>query len=143
MTLLVSTRALGKRRALLDDFSVPPPPDDSGGRERTLRDVIEHVVRHQVKEFEKRRDARRFDRVLSAARIEKDAKRGKVDPGAKDLQQGPVDVEYAVGNALQAFEDGLYLVIIDEVERKTLEETVRLTEDSRMVFLRLTFLAGA
>jgi hypothetical protein len=48
-----------------------------------------------------------------------------------------------VATALQAFEDGLYLVIIDEVERRSLDEPVHLAEDSQLVFIRLTFLAGA
>ena len=142
MALLVSTRVLGKRKPLLDDFSVPPPLAVPGGDDLRLRDVIEHVVRHEVREFKRRQRARRFDRVLSDAQIAEAATRGKVDPASRDLKQ-KVDVDAAVGSALQAFEDGLYLVIIDEVERRSLDEPVRLSEDSRLAFIRLTFLAGA
>lgn len=142
MALLVSTRVLGKRKPLLDDFGVPPPPAAPGGDDLRLRDVIEHVVRHEVRGFKQRQQARRLDRVLSDAQITEAATRGKVNPAGKDFKQ-EVDVEVAVGAALQAFEDGLYLVIIDEVERRSLDETVRLSEDSRLTFIRLTFLAGA
>ncbi|MCK4658543.1 MAG: hypothetical protein KAV82_03385 [Phycisphaerae bacterium] len=142
MALLVSTRVFGKRKPLLDDFGVPPPAAVPGGDDLRLRDVIEHVVRHEVDEFKRRQSARRFDRVLSGAQIAEAATRGKVDPASKDFKQG-VDMGAAVGNALQAFEDGLYLVIIDEVERRSLDEPVRLAENSRLVFIRLTFLAGA
>jgi len=48
-----------------------------------------------------------------------------------------------VGAALTGFEDGLYLVILDGVEQKELEQPVYLRDDSRLVFLRLAFLAGA
>ena len=142
MALVVSTRAVGKRKALLDDFSVPPPDAFSGGDELRLRHVIEHVVRHEVSEFERRQQRRRFDRVLSVTKIADDSARGKVDPAAKSYSQ-QVDVESAVANALQGFEDGLYLVIIDDVERRSLDEVVHMTSDSRLVFLRLAFLAGA
>jgi hypothetical protein len=133
---------LGKRKPLLDDFGVPPPAAVPGGDDLRLRDLIEHVVRHEVREFKRRQHARRFDRVLSESQIAQAASRGKVDPASKDLGQ-QVDADAAVGNALQAFEDGLYLVIVDEVERRSLDEPVRLSEDSRLVFIRLTFLAGA
>ena len=142
MAMLVSTRILGKRKPLLDNFSVPPPVPEPGGDDLRLRDVIEHVVRHEVKQFKRRQNARRFDRVLSDAQIAEAATRGKVDPTSKDLDQ-KVDMDAAVGGALQALEDGLYLVVIDEVERRSLDEPVRLTEESRLVFIRLTFLAGA
>ena len=44
---------------------------------------------------------------------------------------------------LTAFEDGLYLVLLDDKEQRNLDATVHLTDDSRVAFLRLTFLAGA
>ena len=141
LPLLVSTRVLGRRKPLLGDFSVPPPPG-SGGDDLRLRDVIEHVVRHEAREFKRRQVTRRLDRVLSESQIAEAAVRGKVDPSAKDFEQN-VDVEVAVDTALRAFEDGLYLVIIDEVQRRSLDEPVRLVEDSRLAFIRLTFLAGA
>lgn len=142
MALLVSTRAVGKRKALLDDFGVPPLEALAGGDDFRLRDVIEHVVRHEVSQFEQRQQRRRFDRVLSEAKIASDAAQGKIDPAAKDVPQ-PVDADSAVENAFQGFEDGLYLVLIDEVERRSLDEIVHLQDDSRLAFVRLTFLAGA
>jgi len=140
--LVVSTRILGKRKALLDDFSVPPPTDRPDGDDLRLRHIIEYVVRHEVREFRRRQQSRRFDRVLSETWIAESAARGKVDPASRDFDQ-QVDIETAVGAALQAFEDGLYLVIIDDIERRSLDEPVRLREDSRLVFIRLVFLAGA
>ena len=142
MALLVSTRTLGRRKPLLDDFSVPPPGVDDGGDDFRLRDLIAYVVRHEVREFKRRRRSRRFDRVLTNTQIAEAATSGKVDPASKEFQQ-EVDVDSAVGSALQAFEDGLYLVIVDEIERRSLDEQVHLTPDSQLVFIRLAFLAGA
>lgn len=172
--LTVSTRTIGKRRPLLDDFGVPPPEgleEGDGGIE--LRDLIEHIVRQQHAAFREREEARRFDRVLSARQIERDAAKGKVAPGASqniearreldeagrksggpggDEGAGPDgdrdeteawdEAEEAVAVALQAFEDGLYLVVIDGEERRSLDEPVYLRDDSTLVFVKLTFLAG-
>lgn len=140
--MLVSTRMLGKRKPLLADFSVDTPAElDSGGEVR-LRDVIEHVVRNEVTSVRDRQQARRFDRVIASAKIDENAARGKIDPAGKILPALP-SADDAVSTALLAFEDGMYLVIVDEIERRDLDEPVRLSEDSRVTFIRLTFLAGA
>lgn len=142
MALVISTRAVGRRKPLRADFSVEPPEPRGEGDDRTLRDVIEHVVRSQVAAFTNRQESNRFDRVLSARTIEEGAVRGRIDPTGKSLDQD-VDIEGAVASALLAFEDGLYLVVIDEVEQRDLDAVIRLTPTSRLTFLRLTFLAGA
>ena len=45
--------------------------------------------------------------------------------------------------ALQGFEDGLYLVVLDGAEQRDLDCQVYPKPESHLVFLRLTFLAGA
>ena len=49
----------------------------------------------------------------------------------------------AIATALEAFVDGLYLVVIDDVGYTDLDAIVSLKPDSRVTFIRLTFLAGA
>ena len=140
--MVISTRILGKRKPLLSDFSIDPPLDQSGGgRDRTLRELIEHIVRAQVNQYNNQKQAQRFDRVLGVQEIQEGLLRGKLDPASKSNTQ-EADAEEAVGVALLAFEDGLYKVIIDETERVSLDEVVRVTADTNIVFLRLVFLAG-
>jgi hypothetical protein len=43
---------------------------------------------------------------------------------------------------LQAFEDGLYFVFIDEVQQTNLDSEVFLKANSKVIFLRLTALVG-
>ena len=142
--MLIETRTLGRRGRPLDGWSVPGPPGDGGGDgdHVTLRELIARVVRAEVAAFDQRERARRFVRVLSDAEIADGAARGRVDPGGRPAT-GPVDVEHAVGAALQGFEDGLYLVILDGAEQRELDREVFVGPDSKLVFLRLTFLAGA
>ena len=61
--------------------------------------------------------------------------------GGRNLDQ-EVDEEQAVAAALQAFEDGIYLVAVDGRELRDLDQAVYLTQDSRVTFIRLALLAG-
>jgi hypothetical protein len=139
--LTITGKALGKKKPLFTDFSVPFPPDLGDGGAVTLRDLIDRVVRHEVQAFKQRQEDRKFVHALTARQIEEGAARGKVDMGGRDLDQ-KVDPEQAVGTALEAFEDGLYLVIVDGAEQRSLDAQVFLQPDSRVAFVRLTMLAG-
>lgn len=141
--IIVSTKVLGRRQRLLDDWSVPLPPsldDDGGGL--TLRELITQVVIQQVRLFRERQEDNRFLRVLSQRQIEAAAEGGKIDMGGRDLQQ-KVDTEDAVAVALQGFEDELYLVSIDGNHHRDLDAQIYLQPDSRVTFIRLVMLAGA
>jgi len=139
--LTISGKALGRRKPLFADFSIPFQPDLGDGGSITLRDLIERVVRHEVAAFKQRQADRQFVHALTAKQIEEGAARGKVDMGGRDLQQ-EVDPEQAVATALEAFEDGLYLVVVDGAEQSLLDNQIFLKPDSRVAFVRLTMLAG-
>ncbi|MCC6241292.1 MAG: hypothetical protein IT353_00540 [Gemmatimonadaceae bacterium] len=143
--MLIETRVLGKKARPMDQWAVtdlPPLDPRDGGDSTTLRALIARIVRHEVAAFGRREQARRLVRVLSASEIEEAQLRGKIDPGGRPMS-APVDPEQAVATALQGFEDGLYLVMIDGVEQRDLNASVFVTDASQLVFIRLTFLAGA
>ncbi|MFN0178023.1 MAG: hypothetical protein ACKVZ0_04425 [Gemmatimonadales bacterium] len=140
--MVIETRVLGKKGRPLDNWSVPPPPSSRGDGGLTLRQLIADVVRAEIKAFEGRQRGNRLLRVLSAAEIADGTARGKIVSGGSSLSD-VVDEEQAVGVAIQAFQDGLYLVVLDGVEQRDLERQVYPKADTRLVFLRLTFLAGA
>jgi hypothetical protein len=140
--MTIAGKALGRRKPLFADWSIPLPPDLSGDEGTTLRKLIDVVVRGEVAAFRQRQQDRQLWRVLTSREVEAGAERGKVAPGPSEVPAQAVDEEQAVGTALQAFEDGLYLVVIDEVEYKSLDQQVFLNPDSRVTFIRLTLLAG-
>jgi len=142
--MFVETKIIGKKTRPLDGWSVPIPPSESGdgGDGLTLRQLITRVVRSEVESFENRQRANRLLRVLSEREIMIDAALGKVVPGGRPPSEA-VDENEAIAVALQGFEDGLYLVVLDGVEQKQLDQRVYLNPESRLVFLRLSFLAGA
>jgi hypothetical protein len=140
--LTVSGRSLGGKKPLFADLSVALPPGlhEDGGM--TLRHVIDHVVREEVAAFQKRQRDRLMLRALSARQIEDAVERGKVDSGGSEIQPQDVDPDAAVGAAIQAFEDGLYFVVVDGQQARELDRQVFLRPDSQITFIRLTLLAG-
>jgi hypothetical protein len=140
--ITISGKALGKKKPLFADWSIPFPDDLTGaGGRLTLRDLIGRVVRAEVDAFRQRQEERRLVRALTATDIAKGVAKGKVDLGGRDLRQ-EVDPDEAVATALQAFEDGLYLVVVDGEEGRSLDKELHLQPDSRVAFVRLALLAG-
>jgi hypothetical protein len=135
-------KTLGRSRPLFADFSISPPPECDTGDDIPLRALIERIVRDQVRQFHERQAQRRFLRALTEREIAAAAERGKVESGGSEIEPQAVDPDAAVAAAWQAFEDGIYLVAIDEAQARALDEPVRLTPDSRVTFIRLTLLAG-
>jgi hypothetical protein len=142
-TLIISGHGLGKqKKPLFEDFSIPFPPDVGDGDSLTLRELITRIVLSEVQAFQHRQERNHLLRVLTTAQIEKGLEKGKVDMGGSDLKQSPKP-DAAVASALQAFEDRLYLVVIDAEEKRDLDAQVFLQPGSRITFIRLVFLAGA
>ena len=140
--LTISTRMMGKRQPLVPDWQVPWPPDEHDpGEPTTLRQLITRIVHQEVAAFQERQESRKRVRILTERELETGLARGRVDLGGRNLHQ-EVNPEHAVGTALQAFEDGLYLVILDGEEQRELDKQIFLQADSHLVFLRLVMLAG-
>ncbi len=141
--ITISARAVGRRKPLVPDWQLPWPPEERGGGEPlTLRQIITRVVLKEVETFKQRQDERRFVRILTERQIEDGLTKGRVDSGGREQHQ-EADPDAAVATALQAFEDGIYLVILDGEEQRDLDREVHLQPDSLLVFVRLVMLAGA
>lgn len=140
---MVRGKALGRKKPLFADWSIPVPPrTDDGDEGLTLRQVIAAVVREQVAAFRQRQADNQGLRFLTSHEIAEAADRGRITMGHSEVGVQEVDTDAAIAAALLAFEDGLYLVAIDDVEQRSLDAQVFLQEDSRIVFVRLTLLAG-
>jgi hypothetical protein len=137
----VAAKVVGQKKLVFTDWRIPLPPnaDDSG--RFTLRDLIIAIVRREVESFKERQEQRKLAQIFTAAQIQEGATRGKIDMGDKDFEQ-VVNEDEAVSTALQAFEDGLYFVFIDDVQHESLNQTVFIGEDSHVLFVRLIALVG-
>ncbi len=141
--LAVQGRTLARKEALFPEFTVALPPEvERGASGITLRTLLERVVREQVAAFDARQTQRQFLRALTEREIADGAQRGKITAGESEVPRVALDAEHSVATALQAFEDGLYLVFVDGVEQKELERQLFLRPESRLLFVRLALLVG-
>jgi hypothetical protein len=140
--LTIEARTTNRRRELIPRWQVPVPPEASGGRGLTLRELIDRVVRAEVEEYATRRRGGRLMLVLSERDIDAGAEGGRVQAGGSAPRTAAPEPDAAVAVALEAFEDGLYLVVIDGRQYESLEEQVMLGDSSTMTFMRLVALAG-
>lgn len=141
--LVIEGRSVGRREPLFSDFTVDLPPTvDRGSNGITLRQLLAKVVEHEVAAFDRRQTDRSALRVLTEREITAAQRTGKIAMGESEVPHTKVDVDTATGVAWQAFEDGIYLVLLDGIEQKELDRQVFPKEDSRLTLVRLTLLAG-
>jgi hypothetical protein len=141
-TINVEGKILGQKRPIFTDWRIQlPPKEDKSGEHIRLRDLITHLVVEEVAAFRQRQEERRLARIMTPAQIEQGVQKGKVDPGERDLRQA-VDIDQAISNALQSFEDGLYFVFVDGDQQQNLDNEVILHTNSKVTFIRLVALAG-
>lgn len=138
----VEGKVVGQKVPVFSDWHIELPPlGDRKGDHLRLRDLINSIVIKEVEAYRDRQQERKLVRLMSKEQIEKGAINGKIDSGGRDLKQ-IVNIEEAQVTALQAFEDGLYFVFINEVQQTDLDAEVFLKANSNVLFLRLTALVG-
>jgi hypothetical protein len=147
MAITVEARVVGRRKPEFTNRRVilaQPPSQPGGGDMLRLRELLAQVVRDEVTAFEQRREERRLIRVLSPEHIKDAATTGKIVTVAFDEAQATnaVDEEAAIVVALQAFEDGLYFVFLDDTQEQDLDAPVLVRDGSKLTFIRLVALAG-
>lgn len=129
---------MGKSQPVFTDWQLALPQAENT---LTLRNLLAEIVRAEVAGFEARQRQRRLLQMLTPAEIRLGVEQGKIDLGGSDLAQD-VGVEQAIETAIQAFEDGLYFVFIDDQQQENLDDVVTLKSNSQLLFLRLVALVG-
>jgi hypothetical protein len=135
-TLTISGKVLGKSQNLFASWQM-----SLADRPLTLAELLTQIVIAEIQAFRDRQSEQRITKVLGSIEIEAGAALGKISSGGSELEQ-VVDVPGAVENALQAFNDGFYLVFIDDEQQEDLTAVVNLKINSELLFLRLTPLVG-
>lgn len=135
MKLTAMVKSPGRKRGIAGrELDLPGMP-------RTLRELIEQIVRLMVSEFEERRAGDDLLRALTEQQINSSAEDGKVGFQAIYGEQ-PANEESAVAAALLGFEDGLYRVFLRQEEVTGLDAPLTLADGDEVVFMRFTMLAG-
>jgi len=135
MTLYLKIKAFSRRKPLVESapFVIDEPVSTSNA-------LIEHIVRRNVDDYNKKAVDTPLFEYLSADKFENGAKTGKI--GFNDRKNGnPQDADKAVENALTSFNDGIFKLFVNDTEIGC-GEPVSLTEGDELTFIRLTMLAG-
>ena len=135
MKIHLQIKAAGKRKAILEKhaYHLPETPE-------SLQDFIAMIVTNEVAAYnQKAIDAPLMPYLTTEAYLDGEYV-GKIgfNDRKNDAEQA---LQPAIDNALQALEDGLYRVFINDDEA-TLDQPFSLPNDATVTFIRLTFLAG-
>jgi len=139
MTITIETKAINQKSSEAISW---PLTIDRPIKECSLRDLITSIVREEVASYNN--NEQNHDRlipILTLDKIEEGRVAGRIGFGAKSGKP-IVNVENATKKALAAFLAGHYYVFLDNVQVENLDDEVTVNENSRMVFVRLTPLAG-
>jgi hypothetical protein len=139
-TVTISGKVMGKTRPTFKDWELTLP-EAIETTQLSLRSLLTQIVRAEVSAFDTRQSQRRLLRILSPEQIQLGVEQGKIESGGSELDQ-KVEADTAVEVALQAFEDGLYFVFIDDEQIERLDAAVMLQPTSQLMFLRLVPLVG-
>ncbi|OZI13019.1 hypothetical protein CEW92_03615 [Bacillaceae bacterium SAS-127] len=135
MKIYTRVKSIGKRRPVLQlqELEISPV--------RNLHELIVEVVTQQVKEYNEKPLEKAIWMYLVDEDLEEAARNGKVSFGDRK-NENQQDLEEAIQNAIQSFEDGLYCVLIGDEEISDLDAPLDLKEEDVLTFIRLTMLAG-
>lgn len=137
MTLKVNIKQIGQRRQ-----KVAPVDFELAQKPNTVRELIGLTVEKCVNEYNERVRAGDTNvKPLSEQDIHDMANIGKIAFGI-NYGEKEQDLGKAVENALQSFEDGIYRVFINDEQLEKLDDTVNLSENDSLTFIRLTMLSG-
>ncbi|MDR2967328.1 MAG: hypothetical protein LBU74_05220 [Methanobacteriaceae archaeon] len=144
--LTIQVKQIGRKRPIVTkELKIDSIATDSKIK---LRDLITEIVKIEVKQFQNRQknqinenNINNILNYLSPEEIEDKAETGKVAiDSIKNKKE--VDLDEAISAAILAFEDGIYFVFIDGEKIENIDDLIQVKNESKLMFLRLTMLAG-
>jgi hypothetical protein len=136
MKIFITMKSLAKRKAFLEkvEFQLSKEPE-------TITELISELVSQNVRTFNDRQDTAQLVQFFTKEEIALGGSVGKIGFGTPYNEQ-KANREEAIQTALQAFEDGLFKVFINDVEQGVESPTFQLNNGDHLVFIKLTMLAG-
>lgn len=136
MYIKVTVKQLGRKKNKLQEipFELEHPPERVG-------ELIRECVHTCVKEY-RSRAAGRTEQPLTPDEIENQKEIGRIAFGIH-YNEGKVDEQKAAATAMQAYEDGLFRIFLNEQELGKAEEHIELKTEDVLTFIRLTMLSGS
>lgn len=136
MQIYINMKTVGSRKSPMAKTLYEIPDSVS-----TVGELLKSLVAIEVERYNQKNADDTLVNFLTMTQIEERAMSGKVGFGRvySDKKQ---DLEKAVENALQCYQDGLVRVFRNEQELERLEETVHFESGDEITLIRLTFLSG-
>ena len=142
--LTIQVKQIGRKRPIITkELKIDSIAIDSRIK---LKDLIKEIVKIEVNKFQNRLNDQKANEnnilsYLSPEEIENKARKGKI---AIDYieNKNDVNLDEAIDTAILAFEDGIYFVFMDNEKIENMDDLIHVKNDSQLMFLRLTMLAG-
>jgi hypothetical protein len=136
ITVYANIKSIGKRKPVFERIPYKLPDDI-----KTLRSLIETIVRLEVAEYNKKPTGVKLLPFLTDEEIEDAKTVGKISFGTI-YNSKKANPEKAIETALAGFSDGLFKVLINDCEVDDIDSEIALADGDILTFIKLTFLAG-
>ena len=136
MKIFVNVKQIGKRKNKIDKKKY-----EISEKITTVKELLTEFVTINVNEFNNGFTENDIVPYLTDKKINDLSDAGKISFGV-DYNGQKQDLEKAIENALQSYEDGIYRVFINDEEVEGIESEINLKENDELTFVRLTMLAG-
>lgn len=133
-TISLKLQKLGKRKINIIEIETTDKID-------TLKDLLHACVKSEVKKYNDQKSSINLISFLTPSAIQNQSETGKISFGNSE-NTTKADLQKSYETILQGFEDGLFVVFIDQEEIKDLDQKIKLNIDAPITFLRLSFLTG-
>lgn len=136
MKIFVNVKQIGKRKNKIDKKKY-----EISEKITTVKELLTEFVTINVNEFNNGFTENDIVPYLTDEKINDLSDAGKISFGV-DYNGQKQDLEKAVENALQSYEDGIYRIFVNDNEVGEIDCEINLKENDELTFVRLTMLAG-
>ena len=136
MKIFVNVKQIGKRKNKIDKKKY-----EISEKITTVKELLTEFVTINVKEFNEGLTENDVVPYLTDEKINDLSDAGKISFGV-DYNGKKQDLEKAIENVLQSYEDGIYRVFVNDEEIGKINDKMDLQENDELTFVRLTMLAG-
>ena len=136
MKVYVNVKQIGKKKNKIDRKEY-----EISGEIKTVKELLREFITINVKKFNEGLIEDDVVPYLTDEKISDLSDAGKISFGV-DYNRQKQDLEKAIENALQSYEDGIYRVFVNDEELGEINGKAALKENDELTFVRLTMLAG-
>ena len=136
MKVYVNVKQIGKKKNKIDKKEY-----EINEGIKTVKELLTEFVTINVEKFNEGYTENDIVPYLTDKKINDLSDAGKISFGV-DYNEQKQDLEKAIENTLQSYEEGIYRVFVNDEEMGEIDCEINLKENDELTFVRLTMLAG-